>query len=354
MITEIEARGFRGLGEAHITGLSRLTVITGRNASGKSSLLEAALLGASRYPGEAAGRIVQLRGFEHGARWAIRKGEERLGALIAVRFRDGLRVEREVFWDRFLAVDGISRALVNRGAAGPYSAFRIYRREPPMPSGSIPEFGDRQPFSVVGFAANNDYEAANVEGRDLRGADVFLVKPSAGVSLHDGFSRSVQGGTRQRIVELVRAILPELQSIDVLTENGTPWLALTVAGVAVPASMAGDGVQAILQMAFELARPSGAIILLEEPEVHQHPGGLRLAAKVILDAVRGGVQVILSTHSLELVDALLATLSPEEVDDPSLVALLRVRLPTDGRLLVSHNTAAEAVSARAEISEDLR
>ena len=46
--------------------------------------------------------------------------------------------------------------------------------------------------------------------------------------------------------------------------------------------------------------------MLEEPEVHEHPAAMRQSARAILAAIRRDIQIILSTHSVELIDALLA------------------------------------------------
>jgi len=44
MIVGVEIRGFRGLRECVLEGLARVTILVGRNGSGKSSILEALYL----------------------------------------------------------------------------------------------------------------------------------------------------------------------------------------------------------------------------------------------------------------------------------------------------------------------
>lgn len=352
MLKTIEAYEFRGLREARVDGLGRLTVLVGRNAAGKSSLLEAAYVAASRYPGGAVGTVVQSRQFENGARWLLREGRAQ-SARVCARFDDGERIEREIFWDPALAVEPIARALQNRAAPGAYSAFRVYRRHPPIAAGSVSGFGDAEPFAVVGVATNNDFESIDVEGHAPRGVPVQLVKPQHGAPLHDGFSRAVQLGHRDRIIELVRVFLPDVRSIDVLTDRGAPWLGLTLATHTVPVPLAGDGLQAALRMLFELASPPGSLVLVEEPEIHQHPAGLSVVARVLVEAVRAGVQVIMTTHSLELFDSLLSSLDEAEVIDPGFLVVHRIRLG-NGTVVATSTSAREAEAARTQIAEDLR
>jgi predicted ATPase len=81
-----------------------------------------------------------------------------------------------------------------------------------------------------------------------------------------------------------------------------------------------------------------------------HPGALRLAAQVFGAAVKRGVQVVLSTHSLELIDALVDAASN---DDLARLSLHRVQL-ADGELLTSRLAGDDVSLARFEIASDLR
>lgn len=94
----------------------------------------------------------------------------------------------------------------------------------------------------------------------------------------------------------------------------------------------------------------GGLALLEEPETHLHPGAIRQAARAIHAAAGRDIQVALSTHSLELIDALLAEV-PEKRDR---VTVFRTALNSDATLLTHQLKGSEAFDARMKISEDLR
>jgi len=49
--------------------------------------------------------------------------------------------------------------------------------------------------------------------------------------------------------------------------------------------------------------PDG-VVLLEEPECYQHPRYLRELASLLIESAKTNRQIILSTHSMELVDLL--------------------------------------------------
>jgi AAA domain, putative AbiEii toxin, Type IV TA system len=352
VITSVEVKNLRGIREGKLHDLSRLTVLVGRNGSGKSSLLEASLIAGSPMPAVMTGFVVHSRQQYNGARWLIHGGG-RNGppAQLAATLSGGERIEREIFWDDHLAVDVMSRALANRGAPRPYSAFRIYRRHPPLEN-SLSPGPTREDFSIVGIAADNQFEPFDAEGNDPKGLALRLVRPHSTQALHDLFSMALQQGRKRNVLGYAKALVPDLVDLDILTEAGVPWLALDLPGGPVPATLGGDGIQAALRIVFQLAAAEGTA-LIEEPEVHQHPAGLALVALAIVTAVRGGLQVILTTHSLELIDHLIDQLTDEEVNQDDFLTVARVRLES-GSLYTTRNTAIEAAQARVEIEEDLR
>lgn len=72
-IPDLSIKGFRGIREIHISKLGRVTLITGKNNVGKSSLLEALRLYAHNAAPDVLGDIVEFREEDD---WAV--GDERL------------------------------------------------------------------------------------------------------------------------------------------------------------------------------------------------------------------------------------------------------------------------------------
>jgi hypothetical protein len=83
----------------------------------------------------------------------------------------------------------------------------------------------------------------------------------------------------------------------------------------------GAGVSQILPVLVALlVSNSGGTVYVEEPEVHLHPRAQVAIARVIADAIKRGVSVILETHSLLLLRAL-QTLLPEKKLNPGQMIL---------------------------------
>jgi len=351
VITEIEASCLRGVKEGRLAGLARITVLVGPNGSGKSTLLEAAFIGGTRYPATAVGMIIRRRwATNNGARWLLFGGSSEVLGRVSVTWDDGQRVAREVGWDELLVVPEMVQQLTNDRVPGPYSAFRILRTAPP--ADTLPNT-DEPVLSVTGIGANNQYVAGDAERLPdlpyLRFVEPFAPREP----LHDLFSRVVQRGHRAEVLDLARGAIPDLEDLEILTEDGAPRLFARSATGAVPATLAGDGLQTLLRTIFELAGSRRGTVLLEEPEAHQHPRSIRQAAAAIVEAARRGLQIILTTHSLDLIDNLLALLEPSEVADPGFMILVRSRLE-GGTLVTTRLSAEDGERARVEISEDLR
>jgi len=164
------------------------------------------------------------------------------------------------------------------------------------------------------------------------------------------YTKAVQQGRRKEAIGIVSEVFPGVSNVEILTESGEPILHFVFADYSVPATLAGDGIQSLLRLSLELAASGGGVALLEEPEVHQHPGAIRRTARVILAAVRRQIQVVLTTHSLELIDALLAESSDKDLEQ---LSLYRLQLQ-DGVLKSSRLTGPDVAVSRREIEDDLR
>jgi predicted ATPase len=183
--------------------------------------------------------------------------------------------------------------------------------------------------------------------------EVRLVEPHAYDSqapLHQLYTHAVEQGRRKEARESISEVVPGTLDMAILTEGDAPIVHLVFANYSVPAALAGDGIQSLLRLTLELTARSGAVVLVEEPEIHQHPGALRQSARAILAAIHRGIQVVLTTHSLELIDALLAAASPEDLEKLSVY-----RLQLQEGILKSHRLpGAEVAFARGQIEDDLR
>lgn len=343
MIKSVTVNKLRGIREGSLNELGALTVLTGRNGCGKSTILDALNIAASRNPGEALGRTVARRlASPAGAQWLMYRGLAESTAEVIVKIPDS-RVPQQRCW-----ITWQDRPSRDQPAnfTQPVSELMWH---------SQLEGDERRVFFAVVVDVDNRYRSYAFDEHLLPDSPwVRLVDPGTPHPLHRSFGEQVKRGQRAEVEDLARAVIPTLESLQILTDGDRPYLAIELANGrgAVPVSLAGDGVQALLQVVLELSGPPGGVVLLEEPEVHQHPAALVATAKAIHAARRRGIQVVVTTHSLELIDALVNEADQEHEDlDAMVLFLLNLR---DGQLSAGRFDGPMVAYSRNQIEDDLR
>jgi len=327
----VEIKGLRGIREGKLTDLSPLVVLVGPNGSGKSTVIEGVLIGASPVASDAIIQVIRRHEAGGGGpRWLLWRAGEGVPNEITVTTTAGVsrtcqlqldrgRPENETVIDFTVIRDGSQLAGGRiRGEKNKYHSHH--------PSAFIPLEGVPEAHLVEAYPA------------------VFQ-RP-----LHEPYTQAVRNGRRKEAIGILSEVFPRVTNVEILTENGEPILHFVFTDYSVPATLAGDGIQSLLRLSLELAASGGGIALLEEPEVHQHPGAIRQSARAILAAVRRQIQVVLTTHSLELIDAILAASSDQDLDR---LSLYRLQLQ-DGDLKSSRLPGRDIAFSRAEIEDDLR
>ena len=184
--------------------------------------------------------------------------------------------------------------------------------------------------------------------------DLWLIDARSGAPhrpLDQIFTTAVKLGRRGAATALLRDLVPGFSHVEILTNaDGTPIVHVVYEDRSVPVALAGDGVAALIRLSLELAARPGGVVLIEEPEVHQHPAALLRSARAIAETVKRGVQVVVSTHSLELIDALVGEECGLNLED---VALFMLRL-SEGRLGSARIPGPRVAYARQELEDDLR
>jgi hypothetical protein len=333
MLTSIEIKNFRGIREGRLDDFTPLVVLVGPNGSGKSTILDAILIGANPTPGVGIGQTVLRREeLPSGAPWLVwKRGADGAAVIQAVLQSSGSRI----------------CALETDPSVNPL-AIKCTTRD-----GRGKDHPRLLPVWVI-FKGDNTYSLSDTSVPIPGSPEVVFVGPFPKTrlrGLHELYSELVRRGKREEVTAILGDLVPGLQRVEILVENQNPILHLVYRDRAVPAVLAGDGINLLLRLGFELAIRSGGIALLEEPEIHGHPAAIRQGAKAILAAVRRNVQVFVTTHSLEVIDALLSEASlTKDVDK---LSLYRLQLQ-DGLLKSSRLPGPEVAFARGTIEDDLR
>lgn len=304
-------------------------ILVGKNGSGKSTILDALLIAASPVPADAIGRVVLRRQVAiRGARWLLWKVGSQGPAEIDC------------------TSNGSSRKHIISVSDAPNGDFDIRT--------VIKQSEAQLHYTSTRIRPDNSYAYDQTDHYHPPGTSfVRFVETRLGAvhaPLHTLFTDAAEQGRKQYAITLAQRLIPGASTLEILTDDNRPYLSIAFADRNVPVEFCGDGTQAIVRLALELAIPSSGMAILEEPEVHLHPAAIELSAQAIVETVRHGVQVVLSTHSLELIDAILSQAS---VEDLGKACLFRTRLD-DGALLTSRLSGLDASEARTQIDDELR
>ena len=337
MLQELKISGMRGIREGHLTGLAPLTILVGPNGSGKSTVLDALLIGSGVIIGDAVGRSVNRRSMNaHSSRdFFSAQGNS---ASIEVNGESFQRI-CDLSWQDILEPRVLER-------------LERYGRRPPFRQITCKaNTATEKQISWTGFGEDNryvfDYDQTRIDSLPAR-----LIDTTGHLPLDKIYSELVKNGKRREMKKILQGVIPWLEDMELLTdENPEPSLYLfNKKEEAIPLALAGDGIVTFARLAFTLMTRQEKLLLVEEPEIHQHPACIGHTAKLLLDAVREGTQIVATTHSLELIDYLLIHAVKDDLKN---MALIKCVLD-DGVLFNSLLRGEDIRFQRDTIEEDLR
>jgi len=266
MLTGLTIRRFRGIRELELEGLAQVNVLLGRNNAGKSSVLEALYLAsASLSPVDPV------------------RETDKMTYLLNRRGARGLSPEmgREVLW---FGYDQSKDVVVELKFDGITLKVRLTRGQ------ELPMFRPRVPVKTKGFLmALMFIDAALL--RDIEQVERTLWTPLL----------------MNRSDKFVMEVLREGYGVPVEDLTYAPFygpiqLVAKLPRTAVRVDDLGDGARYALVMVMAAALAKNTMLLIEEPESHQHPGGLAKTLEMLLSLVKKNeTQLFVTTHSLELV-----------------------------------------------------
>jgi predicted ATPase len=332
MITKVHARNYRSLGDVEVE-LGPLTVLVGPNGSGKSNFVDVLRLLADALTHGLDTAMVNRHGIEEMRRWSPSKPYD---IALQVDFH-GLDVSRRAPRRRELRVDAqygfevkslrggqyeVKREHLQLEAGGKAEYFlvekgRVVRSSEDYLAGLraepstllAPVFRSRHSFYL--FRGIRSFGFYSIFPNDLREPQ----KPSTERPLdgHGGNLSSVlrgMGKASSRFLPEVKTalgrVVPGIEDLQVRQVGG--YLALKLLHKDgkgrrywFDASQESDGTLRVLGVLTALYQdPPPGLIAIEEPELTVHPGMLALLRDCIVEAAEKRTQVIITTHSPEL------------------------------------------------------
>ena len=320
-ITQLEIDGLRGVAHGELSRLAPLTVIVGPNSSGKTTVLESLQLADRGSSPDTLRAIMDRRG--------------RLGHLSLTTL-----------------VPGASSTLTVTGAPGSARKHVLKLRERRFEA-TID--GDAKPL----WSATFENGGLNTGQGNSTPPAVQLIEsgqPQADFSNFEALFTAIDlAGRRDWLIELMRPLLPGLKDLRILVPDNRATVFVEDRVGRWPLAVAGDGFKRLFVMAARLMEADVPLTLLEEPETYLHVGALKQVSKLFWQATKPtpdglGRQLIITTHSLEYLDAQFLDATEDEL---ARAAVVRLSL-ADGQLTSVTIPGPTVRELRAEIGEDLR
>jgi hypothetical protein len=214
---------------------------------------------------------------------------------------------------------------------------------------------DGKPRWGITFARDGSYSASG----NATPPSVQLIESGQGTSDFAAFEALFTAidlaGRRDWLIELMRPLLPGLKDLRILVPDGRATVFVEDGVGRWPLAVAGDGFKRLFVMAARLMEADVPLTLLEEPETYLHVGALKQVSKLFWQATKPapdglGRQLIITTHSLEYLDAQFLDATDDEL---ARAAVVRLSL-TDGHLKSVTIPGPTVRELRADIGEDLR
>ena len=322
MFESVTIENFRGIEKLEVP-LSPLTVLVGPNGVGKSSILDAISLGGSTFHESVATLVANRRqGLADAASWVIRYAQA--AATVGLRQRDTIvrislgRNPNYLHATRGADPNGRWEARCEIAVGSPYNVVSS--------SGVGPV-----PVTFVDSARPYEPRDTSLKITDIQ---------------RRGLKSELEGSLK-KLDSRVRGIVMDA------TSAGSAEPAVDLEGIGSrPLAIAGDGIRFMTQLVVGLLQSQGGTALLEEPETHLHPSGIRALADAIVSRIGAGDQVVLSTHSLELVERLRGRVGE---GGPPVEHMSVVRLYREGSALRTREIKGDQIGfVLDEMGEDLR
>ena len=350
MIESLTIENLRGVRSGKVDKLSAINVVVGPNNSGKSTLLEALVLLVAPSNGALGLQVLLRRGGEPlvAAEQIVGGGETaaRVTGLVSQPTAGELSTSFEIVRARHPAVLEEARS---EGFEEPMLQLNLCSRLQ-LPGGPPP--GDY----LLGYSLSDTGRVALprvLQGPKVAFPSVRFLGLRDPQDLETDISRV---GSADGLADLTRALSASLPGLTDLRIQKLGDKFVTHAYVKgktpIPAYLLGDGAKRLIEIAAMVFAKAEETVLLEEPETFQHPRYMREIAKMIGTFAARGAQYVLTTHSIELIDALLDDVEARGDAAPSL-AVHRTKL-VDGELRVTSLDAATARRLRHDLLEDLR
>jgi predicted ATPase len=357
MIEKVSVQNFRCFENFKLEKLRRINIVVGRNATGKTALLEALRMGAGGTP-QAAAWINQVRGMMPAFIQGVMSREQfeslwnhfffRIDASRRIRIAfhnsDGIETAVEVFYDPEQAITQVPELSRPQGPTEVVAIQRIT-----LPTAIVPLVFRRSSPTIAGDLKATVLFAGQLHmepGPEL-GPVTAVMGAMVGYTSQDGsawLAQLVKENRESEILELVQREYPEVK-ITGLAVIGSPfpaiWASIPYLPEKIPISLLSSGINKFVTLIVAAHFYKRGLLLVDEIETGTYFDRLpSLWAALHRICKDNDNQVFATTHSYECLEAALEVIRADEKE----FSLIRVRR-SNGESTAKQFVGRDVVSA---------
>lgn len=310
MITDVSIDNFKVLKKAEINGLKRLSLLSGRNNVGKSTLLEAIFLYLDHSDINSFSKLAAFRGsIPSGADglWKTLFYQMNLENSIRISITDdnitGILEYRKDSNYLPTNLSGIAEDVLARFRANNKDSFSLactYTEN---------DYTEDVHFSLDPNNILRDIKTS-LPGNEIRKLRAALFQNSIFVrdynSIINGLGSIELTGEKDILVTAIKEMDSSIEDILTLSVNGLVQVYIRINGKLIPIQYAGDGLVKLTSLCLAIMQLKNGILIIDELETGLHYSMYGKLWKLI-DHISNAsnCQVIATTHSYEMISAVI-------------------------------------------------
>lgn len=337
MIQSVSFENFRGFQHLELPDLAQVTLLSGKNNAGKSTVLDGIFLLMDHSNPACFGKLCSFRGFQAVPDFDVlwKPLFHQLNADEAIRIFAQMEHDTELTYYRGDSYSPLSQNL-NKVAPDAVNRFMFSTQ-----SGHTFGFQFTQKelsYTETGrFVATPDAITVNMDTSlpdNQKVAMPFTQMINSTISAFQSpvelFGKLELDGRKSEILDILKKMDQTLSDITSITVNGQTQLYGNMGGKLLPMRLAGDGMNRLLFIMLSIMENPNAIILIDEIENGFHYSVLPVIWESIAHAAqKSNCQVIATTHSYECIDGAVEGLRKANMEDA--FCLYRLAQEKNGR-----------------------
>ena len=323
----IHIENFRRLENLRLDDLGTVNLLVGKNNSGKTSVLEALAIasnptsatqwidvGRERELKSARTPLLEVLGWFFPHDHPRENGYDGTAAM-KVTLTDGRAVDIRAEYREFRQVEMTPEPedgsdFVDEEPSEYAATLEIWLKNDPI--GSLLE-----ELPVIHEFSGRSFKDVGPGSRLVPCQLVTPVSHRTSRQLLAGIDQILEDRMKPEVIRLLQLLAPDVEDIEIRSPQGRgAVIHLYHSKIGhVPLAVEGDGMRRALGFASACVQARGGMLLLDEVETALHPEALSGVFRFLVEICREQrVQLFVSTHSLEAVDAMLASVGDDVSD----------------------------------------